>query len=236
MATVVTVLRSGGEFGPEHVQAMQRQIRKWAPPGTEYICISDVPVPGVTIVPMKYDWPNWWCKLELFRPDLKGPFFFTDLDNIVIGKLDDILTADEFTLQWGGWTALMCLPEAMRHEVWDDFIKDPEGSMKEFARENQPTINGVGNYGDAGFISSRGFKRGTRYWEVLYPGQVVNIAYFNAPWPFRVQVSTGKSANVRIIMAGQPNRPWRLKDGRLRAAYWCEENSPALAPKREENI
>jgi hypothetical protein len=224
MATVVTVLRSGAEFGPEHVQAMQRQVRKYSPPDTKYLCISDVPVAGVEVIPMKYHWPNWWCKLELFRPDLDlGDFIFTDLDNIVVGRLDDILKTDDFMLQWGGWTALMCLPQKMRHEVWRPFIADPEKHMKTFARENRPVVNGIGNYGDAGFISSQALRNGTRYWEIAYPDQVVNIAYFKAPWPFRVRVSEQLMGETRIIMAGQPNRPWRMHDGKMRAAYWCQE-------------
>jgi hypothetical protein len=174
---------------------------------------------------MKYHWPNWWCKLELFRPDLAylGDFIFTDLDNVIIGRMDELLTAEDFMLQWGGWTALMCVPEKMRHEVWDDFIKDPERNIEEFARENQPVLKNLGNYGDAGFISSRKLTHGTRYWEIAYPNKVVNIAYFRAPWPFRIQHSEKVLGDARIIMCGQPLRPWKLHDLKIKEAYWCQE-------------
>lgn len=221
MATVVTVLRSGGEFGPEHVQAVQRQVWRYAPPGTGYACLSDVPVPGVRCWPLKYNWPGWWAKLELFRPDLKGDFLFTDLDNIILGPIDDLLTEKDFMLQWGGWTALMYLPDAMRHEVWNDFIANPKQQMKKFAQENQPRIEQLGNYGDAGFISSRPLQRGTRYWEIAYPGQTPNIAGLRYHSPVGGRWLS-VPAEARILLCGQPYRPWKV--GFLRSRYWCQES------------
>ena len=55
----VTVLRSGGEYGPRHVQWLARQI-----PGL--VCLSDRKVEGVETIPLRHDWPGWWAKMEMF--------------------------------------------------------------------------------------------------------------------------------------------------------------------------
>jgi hypothetical protein len=49
--TVVTVLRQSEEFRPCHVQALQQQVKRWAPAGTKFVCLSDVPIEGVECIP-----------------------------------------------------------------------------------------------------------------------------------------------------------------------------------------
>lgn len=208
MATVVTVLRSGGEFNASHVQAMQRQAARWAPAGTRFLCLSDVNVPGVECLPLKYDWPGWWAKMELFRPDLDlGDFLYTDIDNVILGPIDDFFKyTDRPKLQAGGWTALMWLPKWCREAVWDWFMEQPEDWMRVYAQENRPQLNGIGNYGDAGFISNA---LAYRTWETALPEQTVNVA------TLRVSTMLGPRwvnppDGVRIVLCGQPHRPWKL--------------------------
>jgi hypothetical protein len=208
MARVVTVLRSGGEFNSSHVRAMKRQVERWAPPGTEFECISDVPIEGVRCWALQYDWPGWWAKLELFRPDIPGDFLFTDLDNVILGPLDDILKQDSFTLQHGGWTALMTVPAGVRARVWNEFTFNPVVYMSRFRKEAVPRLRGIGNYGDAGFISW--CMKTWREWEKDLPGQAVNLAalkqrtYLGAVWFNRPPIE------ARIVLCGQPYRPWTL--------------------------
>ncbi len=184
MPTVMTVLRSGGEFKPLHVQAMQRQVQKWAPAGTRFLCLSDMSIEGVETIPLRYDWPGWWSKLELFRPDLDlGDFLYTDLDNTIGGDITDILRTGEmlgeYVCQRGGWTALMWLPEKVRASVWKSFMFNPEAAMQRFDKANVPEVNALGNYGDAGAISEFiNVPAGAeRHWEDLLPGMVVNVAH-----------------------------------------------------------
>ncbi len=48
-------------------------------------------IPAIKI-PLKHDWPGWWAKMELHRPDLpKGRTLYLDLDSHVISNLDPIL-------------------------------------------------------------------------------------------------------------------------------------------------
>lgn len=209
MNTVVTVLRSGGEFNATHVQAMQRQVTQWGPTGTRFVCLSDVPVEGVETIPLLHKWPGWWAKIELFRPDIKGDFLFTDLDNVIVGPMDDLFNRGFPQLQHNGWTALMWLPEWCRRSVWDLFVNDPVHWMEFYAQANRPVLNGVGNYGDAGFISGR--LREFATWEEELPGQVINIV------SLMVRTILGKRwlhswpEDTRMILCGGPkHRPWNL--------------------------
>ena len=45
---IVTVLRSGGEYRPEHVGRLQEQCAEHAP-GIPFFCLSDVQVPCARI-------------------------------------------------------------------------------------------------------------------------------------------------------------------------------------------
>ena len=232
MAKVVTVLRTQvdfqhalntqRDFGPEHVQAMQRQVRKWAPAGTSFVCLSDVPIPGVECIPLQSDWPGWWAKMELFRPDLKGDFLYTDLDNTITGPIDDLLNVGRLTAQIGFWTALMFLPEVVRPPVWEHFTRDPHRWMRTYERGSCPGI-----YGDAGYMGSL-LEKDASHWET-FPGaqQVMNIAQFMSKrWP--QGHGWGKIApwqipkNMRILLSGQPFRPWTLP--LFADKYWCQED------------
>ena len=209
MPTVLTVLRSGGEFNATHVQAMQRQVKQWAPAGTMFKCLSDIDIPGVECIPLRHSWPGWWAKLELFRPDLGlGDFLFTDLDNVIVGPIDDFFGRRAPVLQKGGWTALMWLPKYARTQVWVQFVRDAEHWMEFYAQENRPVESGIGNYGDAGFICAR---IAHVYWEELLPGQVINIVSLRLLTPLGVRWIHNWPKDTRMILCGGPqHRPWKM--------------------------
>jgi hypothetical protein len=213
MATVLTVLRSGGEFNATHVQAMQRQVERWAPAGTRFVCISDAPIDGVECYALQHDWPGWWCKLEMFRPDvLPGEdFLFTDLDNVIVGPINDLLQRPRSTIQRGGWTALMYLKPTHRERVWDEFIKLPKDYMWFYAKENRPVLNGIGNYGDAGFISTI-YGGIAQQWEEALPGQVINIVDLRVRTILGLRAMNTWPPDTRVVLCGgTENRPWKLK-------------------------
>ena len=85
------------EFKVEHVQALQKQLAKWAPEAT-FECLSDVDVPGVECTKLEHNWPGWWAKMNLFSPNMPGDFLFIDLDTVIIGPINDILAVDKLTL------------------------------------------------------------------------------------------------------------------------------------------
>ena len=219
---VLTVLRSGGEFQPSHVQALQRQAARWAPKA-KFVCLSDVEVPGVERIPLKYDWPGWFSKMELFRPDIAGDFLCTDLDNVFLGPLDDILSVTEYTTQRGQSNALAYYTEAVRAQIWAEWIKDPQGHMYRFDQCRSELKH---RFGDGGYIAS--VVESKQCWEDLFPDQVLNISLYapvlklaSAPWrrslwPMRIKVIP---AETRVFLCYRPWRPWLLPVFKLLKLY-----------------
>lgn len=124
--TAFCVLRSGGDFKPEHVIRLSRQV-----PGL--VCLSDVDVPGVPVIPLRSNWPGWWAKMEAFRPDIKGDVWLIDLDTTVLSmppRPAATTVLDDFNRPNLMGSGFMYLKEADRKPVWDEWIKDPEANMR----------------------------------------------------------------------------------------------------------
>lgn len=127
MTTRLCVLRSGGDFGPEHVQWLGRQV-----PGL--VCLSDVAVPGVETVPMVHRWPGWWSKMGAFDPSLiPGDVLLIDLDTVVLGLPEmparTTVLSDFYKPALMG-SGFMFLEEADRARVWRAWMRDPNGHMQ----------------------------------------------------------------------------------------------------------
>ena len=102
----------------------------------------------------------------------------------------------------------MWLTEEVRAQVWYEFVFDPEQYMERFAKANVPRLNGIGNYGDAGFISWR--LGNFRTWEEDLPGQTVNIAHLRQRTYLGSFWFKKPEPDVRVVLCGQPYRPWTL--------------------------
>ena len=140
MVTPVCVLRSGGDFRPEHAQRLARQV-----PGL--VCLSDVPVPGVATRALQHGWPGWWSKMEAFAPELEGDVLLIDLDTLVLRMpaLPAVTTVlpDFYRPELMG-SGFMYLTAADRARCWAEWIKDPGGHMRR-CRTRQC-------WGDQGFL------------------------------------------------------------------------------------
>jgi len=126
--TFVTVLRAGGDFLPEHVQAMAEHV-----PGL--ICLADQPVPGVETRPLQYGWKGWWAKMEAYGPSITGDILMLDLDTIVrrlpalpavSTVLPDFYRPADQALMGSGF---LFVTEADRARIWEKWILAPEGHM-----------------------------------------------------------------------------------------------------------
>lgn len=139
MATLACVLRSGGDFGPEHVQWLAKQV-----PGL--VCLSDADVPGVTTIPLAHDWPGWWSKMSMFGPALEGDVLMMDLDTVVLRLPEASETTVLDNYAEPGWmgSGLMFVTAADRARVWDAWIADPAKHMRECQRWPK--------WGDQGFL------------------------------------------------------------------------------------
>lgn len=206
---VLTVLRASKDFQPQHVQAMQRQLARHAP-DAELLCLSDVDVPGVRCAQLKYGWTDWWSKMEVFRPEIKGDLLLTDLDNIFVGPLNDILSVSEYTTQVGESNALAYYTEEVRARIWENWMRDPKGHMRIWNPKDTPN---PGQFGDGGFIKS--LMHAGQHWEELFPDQVTNIAKIGItsggiPAPFTFNRKAAIGLDTRVLLCWRPWRPWKV--------------------------
>lgn len=98
--TIACVLKSGGRYTAEWVQRLKRGIERHTSEPHSFVCLADVEVPGVEVLPLREGWAGWWSKIELFRPGLlTGPTLYLDLDVVVVGDVAPLFRAcDAFTM------------------------------------------------------------------------------------------------------------------------------------------
>ena len=198
---VVTILRSGQDFAPVHVQALQKQIHKHSP-GVEFVCIADVPVPRVQTIKAEYDWPIWWLKMEIFRPDIEGPFLYMDLDTVVRGPIEDFFeghcsrtfTGLRDSRQGKFGNGLLWVPDEIRAELWAEWMKDPQYFQEYYTRSYDHRIPRY----DQGFMEDR-FPG--QAWEDILPGRTVSA---------QEAMHRGFRKGEDIVICWGRRRPWHL--------------------------
>lgn len=194
------VLRSGGEYGPEHVRWLARQV-----PGLAVL--TDVPVSGVPNFALVSDWPGWWAKMELFRPDLPGDVLYFDLDTVVLGGLDQLevgrtTVLRDFYRPGSIGSGLIYIEHRHKREVIEKFLVDPARHMAECRTRE--------NWGDQGFL--RKALPEFALWQDLRPDLV---------WSYKADiVAKRKTPRGVVCFHGKP-RPWAVNEDwvpRLREA------------------
>lgn len=137
---VACVLRSGGVYGPEWVQALRKGLDDHLP-GSSLVCLTDmeVIVPGVEVHALYHGFPGWWSKVELFRPGVfDGPVLYLDLDTLPVGDLSDIagysgelaVLSDFYQPQRMASGVMAFTPGPRTEAVYHAFVDDPEGVMR----------------------------------------------------------------------------------------------------------
>jgi hypothetical protein len=199
---VAFVLRSGGEYRPEHVERLAMQVEAHLP-GAEIVCLSDVPVP-VERIALVNRWPGWWSKMELFAPWVEGDLLYLDLDSAVVGDLTDMASIDRLTIMRdvyraeGLQSSVMFLPEMDRARVWREWMRKPEVWM--------------GMYrcgGDQAFLERLWLGKAT-IWQDTLPGQVVSYKV-DVRQAVRTDREFGNGTvpdGARVIAFHGKPRPW----------------------------
>jgi hypothetical protein len=160
------------EYTPQHVKVLQEQVEQWAP-FASFECLSDVLIPGVKCTKLENNWPGWFSKMNLFSPSLKGDFLFMDLDTVIVGDIEDILSVNRLTLlrdfyrdgkklAEGLGGALCFFPEAERAAVWEYWISNPPLAMRL-----------AGFKGDMQ-IFEQFYRNTAARWQDVVPGQIVS--------------------------------------------------------------
>ncbi len=176
------VLRSGGDYLPEHVQRLAAMV-----PGL--VALSDVPIDGVPTIPLAYDWPGWWAKMELFRPDIAGHVFYADLDTTIL-RMPAMPMRDTVLTDFGDpmviGSGLMFVTAATRAKIWRDWIRCPEAHMERHRK--WPA-------GDQGFLLP--YLRDAARWQRLA-----------RVYSWKVHCKRGIPADADVVCWHGKPRPW----------------------------
>jgi len=182
----VCVLKSGGEYGPNHVHWLARQV-------PHLVCLTDMHVPGIVTIPLEHNYPGWWSKLELCRPDIAGDLMYFDLDTVVksVPVVQKTTVLRDFYHPDLVGSGLMYLTEADRAKCWEAWIKDPSGHMKACTK--------FPKYGDQGFFGE--ILHDADRWQDVLPGKVTS---------YKAGAPRDWAAADIICFHGKP-RPWGVR-------------------------
>lgn len=193
MLTVACVLKSGGIYDATWVSRLRDGVARHLPLPHRFVCLSDVEVPCER-EPLRFNWPGWWAKIELFR--LEGPVLFFDLDTAIVGDLTAIAAhsmATQFVMLRDFYapahcgSGVMCWNGAYPWFVFEKFSEFPEELMK-LQRQRM---------GDQAFIEELVLQQNEiSCWQDLLPGQIVS---------YKVHCRNGIPPNARVVcLHGQP--------------------------------
>jgi hypothetical protein len=158
---ILSVLRSGGVYTPEYVKKLKYAVGNASQAGIRFICLTDVDfIDFCEVIPLKHNWPGWWSKIELFRPDLNvGKTTYFDLDVLILKDIEKLLAlSDQLTFAMlRGWntkhgihpsSSIMCGQFSLYSHIYEKFSQDPFYHIQRMKRNV-----GAGMKGDQGFIS-----------------------------------------------------------------------------------
>lgn len=204
MISVYCVLRSGGDYKAEHVLRLQAQVRKHLP-DADFRCLCDIDVGGVKTIPLAYDWPGWWAKMELFRPEISGDILFMDLDTSIVGDLTDIASVDRLALMRdiyrpeGLQSSIMYLPEAERAPIWSEWADRPRHWMDLYQQG-----------GDQAFLERFWLESAGR-WQDLLPAQIVSWKSHVRKALYDDESGDGSiPSGARVVIFHGKPRPWEI--------------------------
>lgn len=193
---VVCVLRSGGDYLPEHVYRLQEGVARFLP-GAEFVCLSDLALDCDRIALMQ-GWPGWWSKMELFAPRVGGDLLYLDLDTVLVGDLaplveaaaaqrSPVLMRDVYRPK-GLQSSIMWIPDEAKDQVWGEFSNAPRMWM-DVERKG----------GDQAFLE-RFWITKARRWQDIIPGAVVS-------WKVDCRRGAVPAGASVVAFHGKP-RPW----------------------------
>jgi len=161
MLTVACVLRvSGNTYNALWAQRLKRNVEKNLTIPHRFVCLTNLSfIEGVETQKLTENFPGWWSKIELFKPDqFEGHVLYMDIDMMTCGNIDKLA---------GPWTSLVMLKDcpafrtvsnsglmwwnaeknSVYENIFHDFEKDKLEIMKTYSG-----VKGVTMFGDQGFI------------------------------------------------------------------------------------
>lgn len=158
---IITVLRTGGDFIYYDVELLSIYLKRYCPQHKFY-CLWDkidevMDLGNMVLLPLKYKWPGWWSKMNLFSPELEHlrPFLFMDLDTAIVKDISQLaksleyqhkeqfVALEDFYQSGQLQSALMWIPKGLltRH-IWEEF-KDKTDDHIRYFRSDQDYLRVV---------------------------------------------------------------------------------------------
>lgn len=193
---IASVLKTGGEYVPEHVYNLRDMCKDFMP-AHQFVCLTDATLKGTDSAPLEHGWKGWWSKLELFK--LQGPCLYLDLDTILVSDCTPLVDAAKdksFVVLrdfYRGYTLTPINPKAIGSGMmyWKDSMR--------FLYESY-LQSSVDYDGDQDFIEHAMQGKEVHYWQDLCTG-VVSYKAHN-----RNEIGLQLTDKV-ICFHGKP-RPW----------------------------
>jgi hypothetical protein len=140
----IVCLKWGDKFGPEYVNRLYAGVQRNTTLDVAFHCFTENPKdihPDVIIHPLpNFNLTGWWNKLYLFSGDLpiSGRIVFMDLDTLIVGNIDDLLSHNTGFATLRDWfkaekdpntlvinSSIMSFVVGQHTHIWTNFMKDP---------------------------------------------------------------------------------------------------------------
>jgi len=204
---IVTILKSGGDFYPSYMNKLHEMIMGNLTVKVNAIyCLTDFNSnlfnTGITTLPLIYEFPGWWSKLELFRLHydfLDERFLYMDLDTVIWDDFSDFFTyKGDFCImrdvyrgkknQKAMQSSIMMFrsSEWLYNNVFRDFMNRKEKIMDEFKKG-----------GDQRYLETV-LNNNVDYFQDEFPEKIVS---------YKVHCKNGVPENTSIIIFHGKPRP-----------------------------
>lgn len=84
----------GDKYSDDYVYRLQAMVARNLLQPHEFYCLTDRAIPDVNCYLTPVDWLGWWQKLHLFEAAVTGQNLYLDLDVVVTGNLDRLLSRE----------------------------------------------------------------------------------------------------------------------------------------------
>jgi hypothetical protein len=252
MKVNVICLKWGTKFEPEYVNNLFAAINRHSTVPIKLHCFTDSDVglnkDGIEIHPLPYDTglEGWWNKLYLFSKDLPIPvgetIVFFDLDTLVTGNIDDILSVDVPNLValrdfYSGLvdsvrgnnnmgSGFMMWKHGAHTHIWDRFIKNPK-----------KVIQSIHPHGDQRWIQMNAPDR--LYWQDIFPNRVVSFKVHcrdGLPKDASVVCYHGKPSVLESITQKTKSWKWEINPAPWVLEHWPVKQEMLLPPNKPFNF
>jgi len=179
---LLILVRQGTKYSEDYVNLLKRQALETS--GLETLVLGDQ---SDADIPLRHDFPGWWSKCELLRPDIPRPFIYVDLDSYILGDISPLLGTDLIAREWhpnwkacGKYQTSIFTMSKYRPEMWEAFMERPNYWMNNY-------------YGDQKFFE----KFEWDYIQEAFPDMVGSYKFHNKERP----------VNKIVTFHGKPKMP-----------------------------